>query len=152
MEQLQLTDNFGRVIRSEWVEYGAPDPPWAVDARREIRADKKRRREYGNPYGTPMRRGEGWHKRGYRNSWNELAVAVACSPRSGNGSHTIEFRDHATAKNITASAIRCQVEDAIVVPDADTGVCVPKEGERGPDGATTATALAIQGGGTPCIN
>lgn len=63
---------------------------------------------YGNPYGTPMRRGEGWHRRGYRDAWNNMTVMCSFSPPMG-GSHTLEFRETATAKQITRQAITAQI-------------------------------------------
>ena len=56
MERVQLTDNFGRVIREEWIEFGDPLPPWAVEERRRIRAEKKARAKEEKSADGPSRK------------------------------------------------------------------------------------------------
>lgn len=140
---LKLTDNFGRVLREEWVEYGDPDPAWYVEARRNIREAKKERRSYGNPWGSPMRRGEGWHKRGYRDAYNNLTVTCSFSPPHG-GSHTLEFTETATAKHITRQAVMMQTGGDL--PRDLQCVCFHKKRELPVDGTRTAADYRIESG------
>lgn len=140
---LKLTDSFGRVLREEWVEYGDPDPAWYVEARRNIREAKKERRSYGNPWGSPMRRGEGWHKRGYRDAYNNLTVTCSFSPPHG-GSHTLEFTETATAKHITRQAVMMQTGGDL--PRDVQCVCFHKKRELPVDGTRTAADYRIESG------
>ena len=141
MERVQLTDNFGRVIREEWIEFGDPLPPWAVEERRRIRAEKRARRAYGNPWNAPMRRGEGWHKRGYRDAFNNMTVNVAFSPAYA-GSHTVYITEDATAQYITRQAITAQTGGD--VPNWVNCVCFHKKRELPINSKRTAADFRIE--------
>tara|TARA_B100000795_G_scaffold228803_1_gene185618 strand:+ start:106 stop:678 length:573 start_codon:yes stop_codon:yes gene_type:complete len=145
MQELTLVDSFGRVIRSEWIEYGDPKPPWYKEEQRRISKAKKARREFANPWGSPMRKGEGWHKRGYRDSYNNMTVNCSFSPPHG-GSHTLEFTEAATARSITRQAIEIQTGGDM--PRDVNCVCFHKKRELPIDGDRTAADYRIESGQT----
>ena len=64
-----------------------------------------------SPYGRgKARKGEGWHKRGWRDWDGSMAVNITFSPKC-YGSHTLEVQPHETAARIRMSAINTQCDD-----------------------------------------
>ena len=65
------------------------------------------------PYGigkkSKARKGEGWHRRGWRDEFGSMAVNIAFSPKC-YGSHTLEVEPHETAARLRCSAINTQCD------------------------------------------
>ena len=60
---------------------------------------------------SKARKGEGWHRRGWRNHFGEMAVNVTFSPKYA-GSHTLEVQPHWTAERLRSSAINAQCDNS----------------------------------------
>ena len=64
-----------------------------------------------SPYGRDKaRKGEGWHKRGWRDFDGSMAVSVAFSPKC-YGSHTLMVQPHETADRLLRAAVQTQCDD-----------------------------------------
>jgi len=65
---------------------------------------------YGIGKKSKARKGEGWHKRGWRDEYGNMAVNLAFSPKC-YGSHTLEVQPWETAAQLRRSAINIQCDD-----------------------------------------
>ena len=110
--------------------------------RRKSAEERRHERQYGyNPYGRPMRKGDGWHRKGWRGSFGEIAVMCKISPYVA-GSHTLELREHETGDSIARSAINMQAEGY----GAGPGGIVVFHRKRSIHGSMTAADYQIDSG------
>ena len=65
---------------------------------------------YGIGKKSKARKGEGWHRRGWRDEFGHMAVNITFSPKC-YGSHTLEVEPDETAARLRRSAIRTQCQD-----------------------------------------
>lgn len=65
---------------------------------------------YGIGKKSKARKGEGWHRRGWRDEFGAMAVNITFSPKC-YGSHTLEVQPHETAARLRMSAINTQCDD-----------------------------------------
>ena len=102
----------------------------------------------GHPYGggaSLARRGEGWHRRGYRDDFGCMAVNLAFSPRCG-GSQTLEFPDHRAVSWLLKLAHDMLLADGI--PEGVHCVLFHRKHELPVDGESTAADFGMESGDT----